>query len=74
MDVSDFHQGAWIKAGYLAGDAYDEWFRKAYAAMILAMRRDGFAGTRLPRELIEDRIPFGLGATNGPPYAPDVGE
>jgi hypothetical protein len=40
------------------GDAYKEQFNEQYAKVILAMRSDVFEETRLPLQLIKQRLPW----------------
>lgn len=58
LAATDFHKFAWIQDTDLSGSAYRERFKDLYATMILAMRKDAFEATELPKELIEERLPW----------------
>jgi len=58
MAATDFHDFAWRGNTSLTGDEYEERFRDLYATLILEMRRDAFEETRLPKDLVERRLPW----------------
>jgi hypothetical protein len=60
LAVTDFHRFAWKQETELTGEAWDQEFKNLYAAMIIEMRKDAFQETKLPKELVEERLPFNL--------------
>jgi hypothetical protein len=45
LAVTDFHNFAWMEVTDLTGEAYDQEFKRQYAAMIIEMRRDAYPDT-----------------------------
>jgi hypothetical protein len=56
--VSEFHQFEWMGKTSLTGDDWNERFYELYAAMVFEIRKDVFEETKLPKDLIQERLPF----------------
>jgi len=60
LAVTEFHKFAWMNDPPLTGEAWDEKFKELYATMIFEMRTDAFEKSQLPKELVEERLPFAM--------------
>ena len=59
LSVAEFHKFSWIGETDLpAGEAWTQEFNRLYATMIIEMRSDAFEETKLPKELVEEHLPF----------------
>jgi hypothetical protein len=59
LSVAKFHKFAWMRETDLPdGEAWTQEFKRLYATMIFEMRTDAFEETKLPKELVEDHLPF----------------
>jgi hypothetical protein len=56
--ATDFNEFAWRGNTSLTGVEYEAKVRDLYATLILEMRRDAFEETRLPKDLVERRLPW----------------
>jgi intergrase/recombinase len=56
--ATDFNEFAWRENTTLTGEDYRNRFKELYATLILEMRRDAFEKTKLPRDLVEERLPW----------------
>lgn len=58
--AADFHAFAWRAETNLTGEEWDRKFKELYATIIIEMRREAFEETKLPRNLVEEHIPFAM--------------